>query len=50
MNEVGIPRICQDGNGKDRQSREKLHAHGPMALAELFSYKYLIEGDGQIRP
>ena len=30
-------------------STQKLHARGPMALAELTSYKYLIEGDGQIR-
>lgn len=31
-------------------STQKLHARGPMALAELTSYKYLIDGDGQIRP
>ena len=31
-------------------STQKLHARGPMALAELCSYKYLIEGDGQTRP
>jgi len=30
-------------------STQKLHARGPMALAELCSYKYLIEGDGQVR-
>ncbi len=30
-------------------STQKLHARGPMALPELTSYKYLIEGDGQIR-
>ena len=30
-------------------STQKLHARGPMGLAELTSYKYLIEGDGQIR-
>ncbi len=30
-------------------STQKLHARGPMALAELTSYKYIIEGDGQIR-
>ncbi len=30
-------------------STQKLHARGPMALRELTSYKYLIEGDGQIR-
>lgn len=30
-------------------STQKLHARGPMALAELTTYKYLIEGDGQIR-
>ena len=30
-------------------STQKMHARGPMALAELTTYKYLIEGDGQIR-
>jgi glutamate-5-semialdehyde dehydrogenase len=31
-------------------STQKLHARGPMALEELTSYKYIIEGEGQIRP
>lgn len=30
-------------------STQKLHARGPMALREITSYKYLIEGEGQIR-
>ncbi|MFC2124272.1 glutamate-5-semialdehyde dehydrogenase [Bacteroidota bacterium] len=30
-------------------STQKLHARGPMSLKELTSYKWLIEGDGQIR-
>jgi len=30
-------------------STDKLHARGPMGLAELCSYKYLVEGTGQIR-
>jgi glutamate-5-semialdehyde dehydrogenase len=30
-------------------SNQKLHARGPMGLAELTSYKYLVEGDGQVR-
>jgi len=30
-------------------STDKLHARGPMGLAELCSYKYLIAGDGQVR-
>jgi glutamate-5-semialdehyde dehydrogenase len=30
-------------------STQKLHARGPMALEELTSYKYIIEGDGQVR-
>ncbi len=30
-------------------STQKLHARGPMALEEITSYKWLIEGDGQIR-
>lgn len=31
-------------------STQKLHARGPMALPELTTYKYIIEGDGQTRP
>ena len=31
-------------------STQKLHARGPMALEELTSYKYLIDGNGQVRP
>lgn len=31
-------------------STQKLHARGPMALEELTSYKWLIDGDGTIRP
>ncbi|WP_372773029.1 glutamate-5-semialdehyde dehydrogenase [Mangrovibacterium sp.] len=31
-------------------STQKLHARGPMALEELTSYKWLIDGDGQVRP
>ena len=31
-------------------STQKLHARGPMALAELCSYKWIVTGDGQIRP
>ena len=30
-------------------STQKLHARGPMGLAELTSYKYVIRGTGQIR-
>jgi glutamate-5-semialdehyde dehydrogenase len=30
-------------------STQKLHARGPMALEELTTYKWLIEGNGQIR-
>ncbi len=31
-------------------STQKLHARGPMALEELTSYKWVIKGNGQIRP
>ncbi len=31
-------------------STQKLHARGPMALREITTYKWIIEGDGQIRP
>ncbi|MCI2046441.1 MAG: glutamate-5-semialdehyde dehydrogenase [Faecalibacterium sp.] len=30
-------------------STQKLHARGPMGLAELCTYKYIIRGNGQIR-
>jgi len=30
-------------------STQKLHARGPMGLCELTTYKYVIEGNGQIR-
>ncbi|NLI71262.1 MAG: glutamate-5-semialdehyde dehydrogenase [Bacteroidales bacterium] len=30
-------------------STQKLHARGPMGLEELTSYKWVIEGDGQVR-
>jgi glutamate-5-semialdehyde dehydrogenase len=30
-------------------STDRLHARGPMGLPELCSYKYLIEGNGQVR-
>ncbi|HRF96516.1 MAG TPA: gamma-glutamyl-phosphate reductase, partial [Aggregatilineales bacterium] len=31
-------------------STQKLHARGPMALDELTTYKWVVIGDGQIRP
>ena len=31
-------------------STQKLHARGPMALDELNTYKWLISGNGQLRP
>lgn len=30
-------------------STDKLHARGPMGLEELTSYKYVVQGDGQVR-
>lgn len=30
-------------------STQKLHARGPMALEEITTYKWIIEGDGQVR-
>ena len=30
-------------------STQKLHARGPMALEELTSYKWIIDGDGHVR-
>ena len=31
-------------------STQKLHARGPIGLRELCTFKYLIEGDGHVRP
>ena len=31
-------------------STQKLHARGPMALREMTSYKWLVRGDGTVRP
>ena len=31
-------------------STQKLHARGPMGLRELTTYKWIIEGSGQVRP
>ena len=31
-------------------STQKLHARGPIGLRELCTFKYLVEGSGQIRP
>jgi glutamate-5-semialdehyde dehydrogenase len=31
-------------------STQKLHARGPIGVRELCSFKYLVEGDGHIRP
>lgn len=31
-------------------STQKLHARGPMGLREITTYKWLIEGNGQVRP
>lgn len=31
-------------------STQKLHARGPMALEELTSYKWIVKGNGQVRP
>lgn len=31
-------------------STQKLHARGPMGLQELTSYKWVVRGDGQVRP
>ncbi|MDD5707912.1 MAG: glutamate-5-semialdehyde dehydrogenase [Kiritimatiellae bacterium] len=30
-------------------STDKLHARGPMGLEELTTYKYIVQGDGQVR-
>src|SRR6185369_2031040 len=31
-------------------STQKLHARGPIGLRELCTFKYVVRGDGQVRP
>jgi glutamate-5-semialdehyde dehydrogenase len=31
-------------------STQKLHARGPIGVRELCTFKYVIEGNGQVRP
>jgi glutamate-5-semialdehyde dehydrogenase len=31
-------------------STQKLHARGPIGMRELCTYKYVVEGSGQVRP
>jgi len=31
-------------------STSKMHARGPMGLREITSYKWIVRGDGQVRP
>ncbi|MGP6146011.1 glutamate-5-semialdehyde dehydrogenase [Jeotgalibaca sp. A122] len=40
---------CFGLGGEIGISTQKLHARGPMGLAELTSYKYIVFGEGQIR-
>lgn len=52
---VNAPTSFTDGaqfglGGEIGISTQKLHARGPMGLREITTYKWLIEGDGQIRP
>jgi glutamate-5-semialdehyde dehydrogenase len=35
--------------GEIANSTQKLHVRGPIGLRELCTYKYLVEGDGQVR-
>ena len=51
---VNVPTSFSDGaqfglGAEIGISTQKLHARGPMALEELTTYKWLIEGEGQIR-
>jgi glutamate-5-semialdehyde dehydrogenase len=31
-------------------STQKLHARGPIGVRELCTFKYVVEGSGQVRP
>ena len=62
--ELGIDAACVYVNASTRftdggefgmgaeigNSTQKLHARGPIGLRELCTFKYLVEGDGQVRP
>ncbi|MGH3100126.1 MAG: glutamate-5-semialdehyde dehydrogenase, partial [Thermoleophilia bacterium] len=38
------------GKGAENgNSKQKLHARGPIGLRELTSYKFVVEGSGQVR-
>jgi glutamate-5-semialdehyde dehydrogenase len=62
--ELGIDAACVYVNASTRftdggefgmgaeigNSTQKLHARGPIGMRELCTYKYLVEGSGQVRP
>jgi glutamate-5-semialdehyde dehydrogenase len=64
MFELGVDAACVYVNASTRftdggefgmgaeigNSTQKLHARGPIGLRELCTFKYLVEGDGHIRP
>ena len=47
---AGSPTVAEFGFGAEIGiSTQKLHARGPMALPELTTTKWVVEGDGQVR-
>jgi glutamate-5-semialdehyde dehydrogenase len=56
--EKGVDAACVYVNASTRftdggefgNSTQKLHARGPIALRELCTFKYVVRGDGHIRP
>jgi glutamate-5-semialdehyde dehydrogenase len=55
--QLGVDAACVYVNASTRftdggeigNSTQKLHARGPIGLRELCTFKYLVEGDGQVR-
>lgn len=44
------PTAHNSGSVPRSASAQKLHARGPMALEEITTYKWIVEGSGQTRP
>ena len=46
---MGTNNVIRAVHSGESVSTQKLHARGPMGLAELCTYKYIVHGNGQVR-